>query len=157
LLLGGALAGLPLLGADEAVPALIVFASLSLAAVVVSLLWRPLLGFVLVGFALVFLARELHGHVGAGATVAFAAGLLALSELIAWAHALRSRALVEPSYAVRRAASLAVATAVGGAAAGLTVAAASISSPNTLVAGVAGAAAVVALAALVLRLGRGAV
>jgi hypothetical protein len=154
-LLAGALGGLPLLGAGDAVPVLLLFGGLALAAVLVSLLWRPAPGFVLAPLAAAFLARELDGHVAAAATVAYAAGLLALCELLAWADTLRSPARFDPAYATRRAANLLAATGAGAATAGLTLAAGSVESPNAFVAGVAGAAAVVGLVAVVWRLGRG--
>jgi hypothetical protein len=77
-----------------------------------------------------------------------------LCELVAWAGTLRSTALLERGFVVRRAAHVAALALLGAAAAGVTLAAGSITSPNAFAAGIAGAAAVAGLVALVWSLGR---
>jgi hypothetical protein len=129
-------------------------AAVALAALAASLLWRPLLLLVLTALAGELVVRDIAAHVPAGAAVGYGAGLLLLCELVEWAETLRSAALVAPAVAARRAANLFLATAVGAAAAALTVGAGDLSSPNAFVAGVAGAAAVAGLVAVVWSLGR---
>jgi hypothetical protein len=133
---------------------LLVAAVVALVAVVVSLVWTPLPGVVLAALAVEFAMRELDAHVLGWHTVLYAAGLLLLCELIAWADTLRSRALVAPDVVGRRAGNMLLGVLAGGGAAGLAVAAGSIESPNAFVAGVAGAAAVAALVGVVWSLGR---
>jgi hypothetical protein len=123
--------------------------------VVLSLLWTPLTGLVLVLLAAEFVVRELDAHVNAPHTAAFAAGLLLLAELIAWADSLRGSARVAPGVVARRAGNLGAVVLVGAGAAALTVEASRIDSPNKFVAGVAGAAAVAAVLVVVWSLGRG--
>jgi hypothetical protein len=129
-------------------------AGAALAAVLVSLLWTPLTGVVLVLLATEFVVRELDAHVAAPRAVAFATGLLLLGELVAWADTLRGSARVDPGVVVRRAGNLAVALALGAGAAALTVGAGRIDAPNDFVAGGAGAAAVAAVLGVLWSLGR---
>jgi len=153
-LVAGALAGSLFPGVDSSVPALVPVTCLALVAVVLSLLWTPLTGPVLVLLATGFVVRELDAHVTAPHTALFAAGLLLLGELIAWADALRGGARVAPGVVARRIGNLAAVVVVGAVAAALTVEAGRIDSPNAFVAGVAGAAAVAAVLGVVWSLGR---
>jgi hypothetical protein len=121
---------------------------------VLSLAWTPLPGLVLPVLAAELLLRELDGGVAPALVVAYAAGLLLLTELVAWADALRPPALVAPGVVARRTGSLAGATLAGAAAAAAVLGAATPAAPNAFAAGVAGAVAVAALVALLLRLGR---
>lgn len=154
MLVAGGLAGSLFAGVDSSVPALVLVACLALVAVVLSLLWTPLTGPVLVLLATAFVVRELDVHVAAPHTALFAAGLLLLGELIAWADALRGGALVAPDVVARRVGNLAAVVLVGVAAAALTVEAGRIDAPNAFLAGVAGAAAVAAVLGVVWSLGR---
>jgi hypothetical protein len=154
LLLGGTLAGTPLLGAGESAPALTVLAGVALAALAASLLWRPLPWLVLATLGAELAVREVERGVPGALAVAYAAGLLLLCELVAWADTLRSRALVAPGLAARRAANLLAATAAGTGGAALVLVAGSADAPNAFAAGVAGALAVAGLLAVVWSLGR---
>jgi hypothetical protein len=154
LLLGGALAGTPLLGAGRSAPALAALAGVALAALAASLLWRPLPWLVLASLAAELAVCEVERGVPGGLAVAYGAGLLLLCELLAWADTLRSPALVAPGLAVRRAANVLAATAVGAGAAALALAAGTVDAPNAFAAGVAGALAVAGLVAVVWSLGR---
>jgi hypothetical protein len=155
LLLGGALAGTPLLGAaGSATPALAALAGVSLVALLASLLWRPLPWLVLAGLGAELAVREVESGVPGGLAVAYGAALLLVCELVAWADALRSPALVSPGLAVRRAANVVAATAAGAGAAALVLAAGGVDAPNAFAAGVAGALAVAGLVAVVWSLGR---
>jgi hypothetical protein len=154
MLLGAALAAYPLAGAGRAAPAAWPLAGLSLALLALSLRQIRLLGLVLIALTAELAVRELVAHVPAGVVVAYGAGLLLLCELVAWAESLRSRALVDPAVVVRRIAQLSVVAMLAAGASGLTLAAGGITSPDAFAAGLAGAAAVAALLALVWWLGR---
>jgi hypothetical protein len=152
-LLGAALAAWPLRGGDPATPALVVLAALSLAALAGALVWPRLLGLVLAGLAAELVTRDLAGSLPAEAVVACGAALLLLCELVAWAGTLRG-GRVEWAVIARRALRLASVTLLGAVAAGVTLAAGSASPPSTFLAGLAAAAAVAGLVALVLAAGR---
>jgi hypothetical protein len=130
-----------------------VLAVLSLVALFLALVWPGLLGLVLAGLAAELAVRDLTHSVAAEAVVAYAAGLLLLCELVAWAGTLRG-GRVELAVLWRRSARLAAVALLGAVAACVTLAAGSVPSPNAFVAGVAAAAAVVGLSALVLLIGR---
>jgi hypothetical protein len=154
LLLGVALAGYPLAGADAATPALVVLAGLAVVVVAVSLLWRPLPGVVLAALAVELVVRDVDARLPSAQAIGYGVGLLLLCELIALSDTLRSRALVARGVLGRRAGNLLLALLVGAGAAAITVAAGDVDAPNDFVAGVAGAAAVAALVGIVWSLGR---
>jgi hypothetical protein len=144
---GVVLAGTPLLGSDRAAPALEALGALSLVFLAFSLARGGLLAFVLVTLTSEFTARKVIVGVGAGASIAYGAGLLLLCELLAWAETLRAPApaLVERVVVIRRALHLGGLMMLAALSAALVVLGADISSPDAFVAGVAGAVAAVAL------------
>jgi hypothetical protein len=154
LLLGGALVAFPLVGADEAAPALWPLATISFGLLVASVRWPSLLAPLLLALAAELVTAALHASLDPAVLVSAATALLLLCELLAWAATLRSDALVDRAALGRRAVHLVAAVLVGATASALTVAGHGISAPNAFVAGVAGAAAVAALLALVWALGR---
>jgi hypothetical protein len=131
-----------------------VLGAASLAALLASLVLTPLPGLVLVGLGSEIVVRVVDNGFSPVAAILYAAGLLLLCELVAWADALRGSARVAGRAVASRLAHLFAAVVVGAAAAALTVAAGGVESPNAFVAGVAGAAAVTAIAMLVWSLGR---
>jgi hypothetical protein len=149
-----ALAASLLAGTESSAPALVPLAAAALVAVVLSLVWTPLTGIVLVVLATEFVLRELDARLAAPQTAAFGAGLLLVGELLAWSDSLRGSARVAPGVVARRAGNLAAIVLLGAGAAALTVEAGRIDSPNAFVAGVAGAAAVAAVLGVVWSLGR---
>ena len=126
----------------------------SLVALLASVVLTPLPGLVLIGLGSEIAVRALDNGLSPAAAVLYAAGLLLLCELVAWADALRGPARVARRAVTSRLAHLLAATLAGAGAAALTVAAGGVRSPNAFVAGVAGAAAVAAIATLVWSLGR---
>ncbi len=129
-------------------------AAAALALLGLSLVWTRVLGLVLAVLAAELVVRGLVAHVPAGVAVAYGTGLLLLAELVAWAGALRPPAVVDRAVVGRRAAHLCALTLLGAVAAGLTLAGSRVASPNAFAAGVAGAAAVAGLAALLWSVGR---
>lgn len=152
--MGCALAGLPLAGAGRALPAAAILAAVALVALGLSLVEIRLLAVVLVCLTAELLVREAIGHVPPGAALAYGAGLLLVAELVAWAETLRPPALLEPAVVTRRVARLCALAMLATVASGLARGAGSISTPDSFLAGVAGAAAVAAVIALVWSLSR---
>jgi hypothetical protein len=148
LLLGCALAVLPLAGAGRELAAAELLAGISLVALGLSLLEIRLLAVVLVCLTAELLVREHVRHVPSGAALAYGAGLLLVAELVAWAETLRPPALVEPAVVYRRIAGLCALALLAVVAAGVARGAGAVSASDTFLAGVAGAAAVAVLVAL---------
>jgi hypothetical protein len=153
LLLGSALAVLPLAGAGRTLPAA-TLAGIALAALGLSLVRIGLLAVVLVCLTAELVVRERVGHVPSGAALAYGVGLLLVAELVAWAATLRPPTLLESAVVYRRIARLWAIALLGVVAAGVALGAGALSAADTFLAGVAGAAAVAALVALFWWLGR---
>ena len=131
-----------------------VLAGVSLVLLGLSVRWPRLIALLLICLAAELVARDLEAHVPPGVVAAYSAALLLVSELAAWAGTLRSGALVEPAVVARRVARLGALVVLGATASALTLAGSRISPPDAFIAGVAGAAAVAGLLAVVWTLGR---